>query len=72
MSKMLITALVLAAVGMAGIVAAEAKPVWVYPYKGTPYVLPEGHAKKSGALLRAKPAISYIPSRSASFGVVAG
>lgn len=65
MSKTLIAVLVLVSVGMAGVLGANAKPVWVSPYKGAPYVLPEGHANKAATLQKAKPA--HIPSRSASY-----
>ncbi len=46
MSKSLVTALVLAAIATGGAVSSvQANPVWVFPNKGTPHVLPESQSK---------------------------
>lgn len=64
MSKSLFGALILATVAMMGAAShAQAKAVWVYPFKGTAYVLPEGHAQKVRPVLKAKPALSHMAAR---------
>ena len=46
MSKSLVAALVLAAIAAGGAVSSvQAKPVWVFPNKGTPYAIHEGQSK---------------------------